>query len=139
VKTAQTAASNWSASGPRASTAYQEGVNATTKDWASLATAAIPQMVQGFNTAAANGTISAGINARGTAGWKTNTLARVGNYTTGFTAGASDYAAAAQKFMPAIASGVAALPPRGDINANLQRANTLALYLHGLKGTLGAR
>jgi hypothetical protein len=96
-------------------------------------------MVQGFNEAAASGSISAGINAVGTAGWKAATKAKVGNYTTGFTAGASRYSQAAAKFIPAINAGVASLPPRGDINANLQRANSLALYLHGLKGTLGAR
>jgi hypothetical protein len=34
---------------------------------------------------------------------------------------------------------VANLPPRGDINQNLQRSASLATYLHGLKGQLGAR
>lgn len=139
AKTAQQASDNWTASGPRASTAYQQGVSSTTADWAGNTTAAIPRMVQGFNEAAANGSISAGVQAVGTAGWKSATTAKVGNYTTGFTAGQSRYAAAAAKFIPAINAGVASLPPRGDVNQNLQRANSLALYLHGLKGTLGAR
>ena len=128
AKTAQTAASNWSGSSSRAATAYNEGVQSTTKDWASLATQAVPRMVQGFNEAANSGRISQGINAIGTGGWKAATQAKSNNYS-----------AAAAKFMPAIASGVASLPARGDINQNLQRANALALYLHGLKGTLGAR
>ena len=50
----------------------------------------------------------------------------------------SPYNSAIQKVISALQSGVAALPPRGDINQNLQRANALALYMHGLKGTLGA-
>jgi len=139
AKTAQTAATNWSGSSSRAATAYNEGVQSTTKDWASLASAAVPRMVQGFNEAANSGRISQGINAIGTGGWKAATQAKSNNYITGFQAGANNYSAAAAKFMPAIASGVASLPQRGDINQNLQRANALALYLHGLKGTLGAR
>jgi hypothetical protein len=139
VKTAQQAATNWSGSSTRAATAYSDGVQQTTADWASLATAAVPRMVQGFNEAAASGRIQAGIQAVGTAGWKSATVAKSNNFITGFQAGASNYSAAAAKFIPAIQAGVSSLPPRGDINANLQRANSLALYMHGLKGTLGAR
>lgn len=139
MKTAQTAASNWSASGARAGTAYQEGVATSTKDQAALAVAAIPRMVQGFNQAANDGRIARGLTRGGTAYWKSQTQAKSANYINGFTAGGNNYSQAAAKFMPAIASIVGSLPARGDINQNLQRANALALALHSQKGNLGAR
>lgn len=139
MKTAATAASNWTAASGRASTAYTDGVQSTTKDQAALAVAAIPRMVSGFNQAAANGTIAQGLMRGGTAYWKSQTQAKVANYTNGYSAGANNYAAAASKFLPAIQNIVQQLPPRGDINQNLQRVSALALGLHALKGQLGAR
>lgn len=139
MKTAQVAAANWSGASGRASTAYTEGVQSTTKDQAALAVAAIPRMVAGFNQAATNGSIAAGLQRGGTAYWKSQTQAKVSNYTNGYSAGANNYAAAAAKFLPAINNIVAQLPPRGDINQNIERVRTLALGLHSLKGQLGAR
>lgn len=139
MKTAAAAAANWSGASGRASTAYTEGVQSTTKDQAALAVAAIPRMVSGFNQAAANGTIASGLMRGGTAYWKSQTQAKVSNYTNGYSAGANNYAAAANKFLPAIANIVSQLPARGDINQNIERVRTLALGLHSLKGQLGAR
>lgn len=139
MKSAQTAAANWTASSGRAQTAYTEGVNGTTKDQAALAVAAIPRMVAGFNAAASSGRIAAGLQRGGTAYWKSQTVAKVGAYALGFQNGGNAYAAAAQKILAAEAQIVNSLPARGDINANLQRANAFALGLHALKGQLGAR
>ena len=75
----------------------------------------------------------------GTGYWKSQTEKKSANYGVGFAAGAAAQAAAIQKIMQALATGVANLPPRGDINQNIQRSASLALYLHGLKGQLGAR
>jgi|SRR5579859_4472905 len=139
MKTAAQAAANWSGSSGRAITAYQDGVQSTTKDQAALAVAAGARYVAGVNDAYSSGRWAAGIQRGGTQYWKSQTVAKAGNYTTGFTAGANNYAAAAQKVMAAIAQGVSNLPPRGDINQNLQRVQSLDLYLHSLKGQLGAR
>jgi hypothetical protein len=139
AKTAAQAAANWSGSGARAQADYVAGVTATTKDWAGLTTAAVPRMVAGVNAAAANGRIQAGINRGGTQYWKSQTEKKAANYANGFAQGGSNYSAAAAKFIPAIANIVQGLPPRGDIMANLQRVQGLALGLHQLKGTLGAR
>lgn len=139
MKSVQQATTNYTGSAGRAQTDWLAGIQSTSKDQAALAVAAIPRMVQGFNQAAANGTIAAGINRGGTAYWRQQAEKKAANYSTGIAAGQNNYAAAAAKFMPAIANGVASLPARGDINANLQRSAALALYLHGLKGTLGAR
>lgn len=139
MKTAATAAANWTGSAPRATTAWSEGINATTKDQAALAVAAIPRMVAGFNDAANSGRIAAGLQRGGTAYWKSQSVAKSGAYSLGIQNGGNNYSAAAQKFMPAIANIVASLPPRGDIMQNLQRVQALALGLHQLRGQLGAR
>jgi hypothetical protein len=139
VKSAQTAAANWTASAPRAATAWAEGIANTQKDQAQLAIQAIPRMVAGFNDAANSGRIAAGLSRGGTGYWKSQSQAKQGAFSLGIQNGGSNYTAAANKFMPAIANIVGSLPPRGDIMQNLQRVQALALGLHQLKGQLGAR
>lgn len=139
MKSAQTAAANWTASAPRAATAWVEGINATQKDQAQLAIAAIPRMVAGFNDAANSGRIAAGLARGGTPYWKSQSQAKQGAFSLGIQNGGTNYTNAANKFMPAIANIVQSLPPRGDIMQNLQRVQALALGLHQLKGQLGAR
>jgi hypothetical protein len=138
VKSAQDAQANWTGAASRATPNFVKGVQSTQKDQAALAVAQQATLVQNFNAAVQSGRWAAGVTRRGTAYWKQQTEAKQQNYQQGYTAGGNNYGAAAAKFMPAIAQGVASLPPRGDINANLQRSNSLALYLHGLKGQLGA-
>jgi hypothetical protein len=139
VKSVQQATQNYTGSAGRAATDWQQGIQNTQKDQAQLAVAAIPRMVAGFNDAAASGRIASGLTRGGTAYWKQRSLLKASNYQAGITQGQDNYAAAAAKFMPAIQNGVNSLPARGDINQNLQRSAALALYLHGLKGSLGAR
>jgi hypothetical protein len=138
VKTAAQAAQNWTGSQARATTAYNQGVQAFTGDWAGATTRQQSIMVQNWSQAVNSGIWASGVNRVGTNGWKSATEAKAGNYSTGFSAGANNFNAAIAKVINALQSGVSALPPRGDINANLQRANALALYMHGLKGQLGA-
>lgn len=139
VKTAAQAAANWQGSSGRATTDYVAGVKATTKDQAALAVAAGSRYIQGVQEAYSSGRWAAGVTRGGTAYWKSQTEAKSSNYSSGYAAGVGNYTAASQKVMSAIAQGVANLPPRGDINQNLQRSASLATYLHGLKGQLGAR
>lgn len=138
MKTAAQAATNWSASSGRASTDYVAGITGTTKDQAALAVAAGPRYIAGVTDAYNSGRWQAGLQRGGTPYWKQQSEKKAANYTTGYSAGASNYQQAAQKVMSAIAQGVANLPPRGDINQNLQRSASLATYLHSLKGTLTA-
>jgi hypothetical protein len=139
MKTAAQASANWTASAGRAQTAYVAGVQGTQKDQAALAVAAEARLVQNFNAAVAAGRWRAGITRGGTPYWKTQTEKKAANFGVGFVAGEANFSAAIAKVMTAIATGVANLPPRGDINANLQRVTSLDLYLHSLKGQLGAR
>jgi hypothetical protein len=138
VKTAQQASQNWQNAAGRATTDYVAGVNATTKDQAALAVAQQATLLQNFNNAVTSGRWAAGVQRRGTAYWKTQTEKKAPNYSAGYSAGAANQASAMVKVMAAIAQGVASLPPRGDLNQNLQRVVSLDTYLHSQKGTLGA-
>lgn len=138
MKTAAQAAANWANSAGRAATAFQEGVQGTTKDQAALAVAQQATLLSNFNAAVSSGRWAAGVQKRGTPYWKSQTLAKVTNYSTGFTAGASNQASAIAKILNAESAIVGSLPARGDINQNLQRANAFALAMHSQKGNLGA-
>lgn len=139
MKSVQQAQANWASSGPRAQSAWLAGVEGFTGDWAGATTRQQAVMLANLNDAVNSGRWAQGVNATGTNGWKTATAASGSNYANGFSKGSANYNAAAAKFMPAIQNGVNGLSPRGDIFANLDRSRALALYLHGLKGSLGAR
>ena len=128
---------NWTASSGVASTNYKTGVQNTTKDWAGLTTAA--QGLMQANWLAALPTWAARVNAVGTAGWKQATIDKAPNFVTGFTAGASNYQAAAQKISTALSGIIPSLPPRGTYEQNLNRLTTELNAMHALKGTLGAK
>ena len=130
VKPASQWATNWTNSAGVASTNYQAGVNAYTGDWAAATTAQQAAMVSAWNQAISGGSWAAGVNATGTSGWKNATVAKAANYGVGFQAGAQEYQSSANKLQPFLANAVASLPPRGDINANLQRSAALAMTLH---------
>lgn len=138
MKTAQQAQTNWTGASSRASTAWNDGIQATTKDQAALAAAAQPRWLAGVQDAAANNRFANGVTRRGTPYWKSQSQAKAGNYTTGYAAGANNFGSAIGKILNAEANIVSSLPARGDINANLQRSAQFALALHALKGTLKA-
>ena len=138
VKPASTWSQNWTGSSGKATTNYQAGVEAYNGDWAGATISQQATMQANWLASLANGTWAAGINAVGTSGWKADTVAKMANYGVGFQAGASKYASAAAKLQPFMASTVAALPPRGDINANLQRSAALAMALHNNRGQFKA-
>ena len=139
MKTAAQAAANWTGASTRAQAAFVAGVQATTKDQAALAVAAQARLLAGFNDAVNSGRWAAGVTRGGTPYWKQQTEAKQANYGVGYSAGAANFTAAITKIINAEQAIVSSLPARGDINANLQRANTFALALHQLKGQLGAR
>lgn len=138
MKTAQQAAANWIGSASRATTAWQEGVQNYSGDWAGSTTRQQAVMQANLNNAINNGSWAAGVNRVGTQGWKQATQDKGGNFSTGFTAGASKQAAAIGKILQAEANIVGSLPPRGDYTANKARATAVMDGLHALKGTLGA-
>jgi hypothetical protein len=134
MKSAQTAQANWQAASGRAQTAWVAGINGTNKDQAALAAAAQPRWLQGVQDAAANNRFANGVTRRGTGYWKSQSEAKAANYSGGYTAGGANYGSAIGKLMADMPNIVSALPPRGDINANLQRVQQLDLALHQNKG-----
>lgn len=128
------AAQNWASRLGAASQAYTDGVNAVTVAPGTLAAAA-KQLWLTNTTAAANRfaansaavTKEAWANAAATKG-----APRLG---PGATAAQPKVEAVFAKLFPAIQSAVNALPPRGDINANIARSSAFALAMNKKKGT----
>lgn len=138
MKTAQQAGQNYRDSAGRAQAAFVAGVTSTTKDQASLAVAAQSRLLTNFTSSVTSGRWAAGVQRRGTGYWKSQTEKKASNYGTGIAAGGDNFTSAIGKILAAEANIVGSLPARGDINANLQRANAFALGMHQLKGQLGA-
>ena len=139
MKTAAQAAAAWAASSGRAQTAWSEGVQGYSGDWAGATTRQQSVMQSNWQAAVSSGQWARGVNAVGTAGWKSATQASTSNYANGFTKGANNQATAIAKILQAESNIVGGLPPRGDFNANVQRATQVMQDLHALKGTLGAK
>lgn len=131
--------SAWSGSQGRAVTNYNAGVQQTTADWAGNLLRQKGTMTTNWNAAVSSPNYDSAVQSVGNTGWKSATQAKSANYGVGFSAGASAYAAAAQKIGPAIQNVVSSLPARGDINQNIQRSAAFALGMHQYRGTLGAK
>lgn len=138
MKTAAQAAANWIGSAGRAQTDWSAGVQGFTGDWAGKTTAQQGVLLTNVTQAISSGRWAAGVNRRGTQGWKQATLDKAANFGTGFQAGASRQASAIAKILTAEANIVNSLPPRGTFEQNKLRATAIMDGLHALKGTLGA-
>lgn len=138
MKTAAQALAAWQASAGTAATNYQAGINGYNGDWAGTTVNAYNNWVTGLANAQAQGLWQRGVQSAGTNGWKAASVAKVGNYSTGFSAGATEYQQAIGKVMGALQNIVPALPPRGSYSENKARANALMDSLHALKGQLSA-
>jgi hypothetical protein len=138
VKTAAQALANWQASAGTAATNWQQGINNYNGDWAGATVGAYNNWVSGLANAQSQGLWQRGIQAAGTAGWKSASQAKAANYSTGFQAGSNEYQQAIGKVMGALQNIVPSLPPRGTYDQNKLRATALMDSLHALKGQLGA-
>jgi len=118
-----TAASNWATGMANSGAKMTAGVNAVTEAPSVAAIAAIPRMVQGIQNAAANGKIQAGLQRVTLQSWQQSMIQKgVGRVSAGATNAKPKMQAFFTQFIPFLQQGVAALPPRGDINQNIQRA-----------------
>lgn len=138
MKTAAQAAAAWQASAGTAAANYQAGINGYNGDWAGTTVNSYNNWVSGLANAQSQGLWQKGVQAAGTSGWKSASVAKVGNYSTGFTAGANEYTSAIGKVMGALQNIVPNLPPRGTFEQNKVRATTLMDALHAQKGQLSA-
>lgn len=118
-----TAAANW-VRGMQGSTAkITAGVNAVTV--APGAAAARQAGVWAANTAAAQQKYAKNVASVSLQDWQAAVLNKgVQRVAAGATASEGKMAAAMTQILPQIANIVQSLPPRGDINANIQRAVT---------------
>jgi hypothetical protein len=138
VKSVQQAQQAYRDSAGRAQTAWAAGVNSYNGDWAGRTTAQQAVMLQNVTQAISSGRWAQGIARVGTGGWKAQTQNKQANYGVGLNAGAPKFDTAIAKVMAAEAQIVSSLPPRGDVNQNINRAVSVMQQLHALKGQLGA-
>ena len=136
MKTAAQAAQNWTNSSGRAQAAYQTGVEQYSGDWAGATTAQEAALLTNVTQAITNGSWRNGVQRAGTSGWKSATVAKVGNYGTGFAAGSQKFTSAIGKIVSAEQSIVPALPARGSFEQNVQRSVAFQTAMHQLKGQL---
>jgi hypothetical protein len=138
LKTAQQAFQNWQASAGQAAANWTAGINGYTGDWAGTTVNAYNNWVSGLANAQALGLWQRGVQSAGTAGWKSAAQSKAANYSTGFTAGATEYQQAIQKVIQAEQNIVPSLPPRGSYAENKLRATAFMDAMHALKGQLSA-
>lgn len=114
---------------------YIEGVQGTQKDVVALAVSAQPKLLTNFNQAVNSGFWARRLQARGTAGWKTQTIAKASNWSTGIAAGLQDYQTAMQTWLPIIQAAAASVQgmPNATFQDSLNRMTAYATALHNAK------
>lgn len=138
MKTPAQANARWKANTAGATQTWLDGVNGYNGDWANATTSQQGVLLQNVTQAITNGTWAAGVNKKGTQGWKTDTAAKSANFGVGVAAAGDRQLRAITNVMNAEATIVSGLPPRGDFNQNVQRSVQVQTQLHALKGQLGA-
>jgi len=130
-----TTVSRWQSSASSAQTRFTEGVQATTKDPTALAVAAQAKLLAGFNDSVNSGRWARNLQAVGGAGWKSATVAKANNYSTGIAAGVNKYQSAMQTWLPIIQSAaqqVQAMPNNSFADA-VNRSVQMQTLLHNAK------
>jgi hypothetical protein len=117
------AATNWAAAMANSSAKMTAGVQAVTEAPSVAAIAAIPRMVQGIQAAAADGRIQRGLQRVTLQAWQQAMINKgITRVATGATNAKPKVQAFMTQFLPFLQQAVATLPPRGDVNQNIQRA-----------------
>lgn len=132
--TPQQAATNWAAGMSAAGAKAKAGVQAVTESPASRAILAIPRQVQGVIDAANSGRTQAGLQTVTLQSWQN---AYINKGLPRMASGAQDakpkMANFMTQFLPFVANNVAQLPPRGDLQTNIQRAVAMMNLNAGFK------
>lgn len=134
AKSPQQVADKWATNLGGAATAIKDGVNGVTTAPTALAAAAEGRYISGVQAAVASGKWQAGLNRVSLQDWKDSMLqkglARVG---PGAAAAKGKFAAFMQQLLPYQQQLIASLPPRGDLNANIQRMVAMAQGMHNFR------
>lgn len=130
----QQIADRW-ASGLAGSTEkIKAGVMAVQVSPTAKAADAIDRQVAGVQAAAASGKTRAALLAVPLQSWQQSFLNKgVARISTGATAAKPKFAGFMQQFLPVLSSAVQALPPRGDLEANIARQNALTRAIANFK------
>jgi hypothetical protein len=134
AKNPQTSAQKWASNLGAATTAIQNGVAAVTVSPTSKAAQAVDRMVAGVQRAAASGKIANALNAVSLQSWQQSmTQKGIPRIATGAQAALPKFQAFLTQLIPFQQAGLAQLPPRGDINQNIQRMTAWAQYMSTFK------
>ena len=132
--TAQQIAANWQRGLANSGEKIKAGVMGVTEAPSQRAIRAIDRQVAGVQRAAADGTTAAGLQRVSLSDWQNSFVTKgLPRIATGATAAQPKFADFMTKFMPAVEAAKASLPPRGDLEQNLQRATSMARALHNFK------
>jgi hypothetical protein len=125
----------WKDSAATGQQRYTEGIQASQVDVVARAIAAQPKMLANVTQAVTSGRWARGLQARGTAGWKSAALAKANNYSTGIAAGGDNYSAAMQTWLPIIDSAAAQVHsmPNQSFADSVARMTAFATQLHNAK------
>jgi hypothetical protein len=129
MPSAADATAKWQAGFAAAGTAWQNGINNVTVAPGQLAVAAQGRYLSGVQTnvnkwAANTGSVTL-------AQWKAAATSKgPSRLASGATAGAPKYQAKIAAVLAAEASIIAALPPRGTVEQNIQRSSQFQMALH---------
>jgi hypothetical protein len=126
--------SKWKDRAGSASGVYKDGVQQTTKNWASAAQAGSAAWKQGVTAAVAGDRFAKGVSAAGNETWKSNTIAKgPDRYTQGVGVAEPKYVKNAAPYYSAISS--VSLPERGARGSqqNYGRVAPIGQALHQLK------
>ena len=134
VKSADAVATKWATRAGAAGADYSAGVQNTTKDWAQDTAAAATAWATGVQQAAGNGSFAKGVNAAGTAKWKTKALATgAQRYPQGVAAAKTFYQTGIGPVLQTLQGiNLPARGPKGD-PGNIARVTAITTALRKLK------
>jgi len=136
IKSLGAVSQKWKRRAGSAGDEYRQGVEGTSKDWASSASASEPAYKAGVTAAASAGRFGKGIARAGSAKWKANAAAKGPmRFSQGVEMAEGDYTKGFAPFHEAI--GRTDLPQRGmrGSESNYARVSGIGKALHQLKTT----
>lgn len=135
MQTPQAITQKWLNNMSRASEAYKAGVQAVTESPTAKAAAAADRYVQGVQRAVDTGKFQNNLQRISLPAWQQATINKgAARLASGAAAAQDKMQAAMQSLIPYIQQGVSQLPPRGDMNANIQRAVAMMTWMGNYRG-----
>ncbi len=134
MPSAQEASQNWVRGMSNATDKIRKGAQRVTESPGAKAAAAVDLWQQNVSSARAREKYVANVGAMSTEQWRTALMDKgIPRIAAGATAAQSKMQAFQQDFFPFLQGVVNSLPPRGDLEQNLARANALARGLSGYR------